>query len=73
MDAEAKFKINYSITQNVNGYFDNQEPVIETLAYICYKNIIMYYKYILNLPPASRKCQLYTGEKAGSLGFGENS
>lgn len=39
MDAGAKFEISYSITQNVDGYFDNQLLVIEILAYIWYENL----------------------------------
>lgn len=42
MSAEAKFEINYSMTQTVNLCFDNPHQVTGTLAYILDENIIMY-------------------------------
>lgn len=42
MGAEAKFEINYSMTQTVNLCFDNPHQVTGTLAYILDENIIMY-------------------------------
>lgn len=71
MGAEAKFERNYSTTQTVNLCFDNQQQVIGILAYIWYES--MFCKVLLNLPPASRKCRLCTGEKADSPAFGENT
>lgn len=72
MGAEAKFEINYSVTQTINLCFDNPHQVIGTLAYILYENTIMYCEALLHSPPTSRKCQLCSGENADSLAFGGN-
>lgn len=73
--AEAKFEIDYSMTQTVNLCFDNPHQVTGTLAYILDENIIMYAEGSLIHPlpqENASRVQVKTTDSFPQIAFGEN-